>query len=191
MTPLRSALLLALLPLLTHCAPTEEQRIKNLLDEANVCNQAEDCALIGSKCPFGCEIYVHKDRADELRPLVENYDSQCEYGCIQTFGVECVQNRCEPIIAHPAAGETGGACEKSADCPLPFDYAIRSHCPFAPRCIEGSCAVVCPIADPFSTDGSWGSMQCETDDQCDCSGYASADLISCSCVEGGCVARVE
>ncbi len=190
MTLSRSALLLALLPLLTQCAVTEEQRIKTALEEANVCERQEDCALIGSKCPFGCEIYVHRDRADELKPLVDNFASSCVYGCIQTFGVECVQHRCEPIIAHPAAGATGGVCATDDDCSLPADYAIRSNCPFAPRCIDDRCAVVCPIPDPFSTDGSWGNMQCETDDQCDCSGYGAADLQSCSCVNGGCVARV-
>ncbi len=185
------ALFLPLLFLLAACAPTEEQRIRTLLEEANTCQQAEDCAFIGSKCPFGCDLYVHRDVAPELRPIVENFPSTCVYGCAQTFGVECVANRCEPIIARPAAGESGGECENSSDCPLPVDYAVRSTCPFAPRCIEGTCSVVCPIPDPFSRDGSWGSMHCETDEQCDCSGFASDDLASCRCVDGGCVGVVE
>lgn len=35
-------------------------------------------------------------------------------------------------------------CEQNEDCILPFDYAIRSSCPYATRCIDNKCEVYCP-----------------------------------------------
>jgi hypothetical protein len=183
--------ILSLFLLLTGCGNANEQAIRALLDEANTCQRTEDCVSIGSKCPFGCHLFVHADYASEMRSMMDAYPSSCVYDCAQSFGAECRARRCEPIIAHPAATPTGGPCTTHSDCPLPTAYALRSACPFAPQCIESTCSIVCPIPDPFSRDGSWGSMRCVTDDQCDCSGYGGDDLLSCRCVEGACVAQVE
>lgn len=38
-------------------------------------------------------------------------------------------------------------CETQNDCELPFDYAIRSVCPYEVRCLMGQCQVVCPIKE--------------------------------------------
>lgn len=35
-------------------------------------------------------------------------------------------------------------CNQDADCILPFDYAIRSSCPYTTRCIQKKCEVYCP-----------------------------------------------
>jgi hypothetical protein len=191
MTHLRFASLLLCLPLLTACGITPEQRLRAALEKANTCNQPEECVLIGSKCPFGCEIYVHRDRAEELRARVAQFESTCVYGCATPAGVECRNNRCEPLIGHRAARGIGDGCATHTDCSLPPEYALRSSCPFETRCIEATCAAVCPLPDPFSIDGTWGVMRCETDNQCDCSGYIGRDATACRCVDGGCVAVVE
>lgn len=37
----------------------------------------------------------------------------------------------------------GEQCQVDAHCELPFEYALRSDCPFNARCLEGVCSVVC------------------------------------------------
>lgn len=36
-------------------------------------------------------------------------------------------------------------CVVDSDCILPFDYAIKSNCPYVTKCINQECAVICPI----------------------------------------------
>jgi len=35
-------------------------------------------------------------------------------------------------------------CEQKKDCILPFDYAIRSSCPYTTRCVNNKCEIYCP-----------------------------------------------
>ena len=35
-------------------------------------------------------------------------------------------------------------CQSDDECSLPFDYAIRSDCPYQARCMNSRCYVVCP-----------------------------------------------
>lgn len=39
-------------------------------------------------------------------------------------------------------------CERDTDCETPARYAVLSHCPYAAKCLENACSVVCP--HPFS-----------------------------------------
>jgi thiol-disulfide isomerase/thioredoxin len=62
-------------------------------------------------------------------------------------------------VAGPESASTGGSdafgddseigkpCNADSDCKLPMSYAIRSSCPFAMRCSNGSCEVYCPWND--------------------------------------------
>ncbi|MDD4352217.1 MAG: hypothetical protein PHU71_04540 [Candidatus Gracilibacteria bacterium] len=36
------------------------------------------------------------------------------------------------------------SCELDADCETPFDYLVRSNCPYESRCLDKKCTVVCP-----------------------------------------------
>lgn len=36
------------------------------------------------------------------------------------------------------------ACQKNGDCELPFEYAVRSNCPYVAPCLKNKCTVVCP-----------------------------------------------
>lgn len=42
---------------------------------------------------------------------------------------------------------TNQTCKINSDCELPFDYTIRSICPYESQCIKNYCTVVCP--EPF------------------------------------------
>jgi len=35
-------------------------------------------------------------------------------------------------------------CKNDSECVLPMDYAIRSSCPYATKCIQNKCSVICP-----------------------------------------------
>ena len=77
-------------------------------------------------------------------------------------------------------------------CTLPFEYAIRSSCPFATACIEGNCAVLCydyaHAVDPNVNESY--PVQCEADAECDCKFYVAEDIKRCACVNGICAAIV-
>jgi hypothetical protein len=35
-------------------------------------------------------------------------------------------------------------CRRDSECATPEEYLLMSRCPFASKCIDGKCAVVCP-----------------------------------------------
>jgi len=81
---------------------TTEPYIKNQIEKANYCEVKEDCILVAQgKCPFGCYVYVNKDKADTITELIEAYvpRNTCEYSCLQCLDVECKDNKCEPVCS--------------------------------------------------------------------------------------------
>jgi|SRR5690606_1274831 len=77
---------------------SEEDRIKRQIEAANYCEVVSDCQQVAvSKCPFGCYIYVNKDEGGRIEELLSGFQSNCEYGCIEMKGVDCVNNTCEVI----------------------------------------------------------------------------------------------
>src|SRR3989338_10766379 len=97
--------------LLTGC--TAEMRIAAAIERANYCETATDCVLVGSKCPFDCYIYANVNEAERITELVNNYQSSCEYSCIQSFGVECLNNVCKAMTREDP--EESAETEDSAD----------------------------------------------------------------------------
>ena len=84
----------------------------------------------------------------------------------------------------------GAACRTSEQCETPMSYLLRSNCPFGSACIDGTCAVVCPM--PSKGAQGWSQpVACIRDADCDSGSYAAADLKNCRCVDGTCVAVVE
>lgn len=58
------------------------------------------------------------------------------------------------------------SCELDSDCETPFRYAILSHCPYATKCLESACSVVCPhpfegkkIPDREEEDSGWEAIK--------------------------------
>lgn len=194
-----SPLLLALAVLtLAACTVSSEETILQQIEEANYCTVAEDCVFVGSKCPFGCYIYANTAEATHIQTLVDGFESSCVYSCIQSFGVDCVSNKCEPIVDEPSAdpnadGNIGAECTDDTDCVTPMSYLIRSSCPFTSQCIDGSCAVTCPMMEHHTdpTVNESNAVTCEEDSDCSCDQYIAQDMQTCDCVSGECVAIVE
>jgi len=75
-----------------------EEFIQSEINEANYCDVKEDCVNIGTKCPFGCDIYVNGDEADRIKEMVYSYDEdECIYDCMACPSVECVEGKCVEI----------------------------------------------------------------------------------------------
>lgn len=178
---------------LSACAPAEE-KLREELAVANRCDSAEDCVLIGSVCPFDCYIYVHKDEAQRMKAKLDAFETDCTYSCIASEGVACEAGKCVPITEPPPAdpeGNVGAACTSSEECNTPASYLMRSSCPFGSACIDGACAVVCPMASQeMGADGLTQQVTCTADSDCNCSSYLAQDLASCRCADGSCVAVV-
>ncbi len=65
------------------------------IEKANYCVTKDDCALVWSKCPFGCYVYVNKTKKEEIKNLINNFHDSCLYNCKENHKVECVKNKCE------------------------------------------------------------------------------------------------
>ena len=89
-------IVLFLLIVLVGCTPKAES-IQNEIDAANYCTVKEDCAYVGSQCPFGCYIYVNSAEADRIKGMLDSYESKCAYGCIACSDFDCVDGRCLEI----------------------------------------------------------------------------------------------
>lgn len=88
-------------------------------------------------------------------------------------------------------GNAGASCSQNSDCQTPFDYLIRSNCPFTSICAENKCVVAC--VKPYETqeDQINKTPQCSKDKDCDCNSfYVANDLIKCSCINEICAAII-
>lgn len=76
--------------------PFAESFIKKEIAKANYCQTTSDCQMVAvSKCPFGCYVHVNKNEASRIETLLNKYQSNCAYSCIEYPGVSCVSNTCQ------------------------------------------------------------------------------------------------
>ncbi len=198
MTTLRHLSPLLAVLVLTACMSAEAQ-IKQEIAEANYCDTADDCEDAGGKCPFDCFVFVNKSEVDRIKTLVDDFESQCVYSCVALNRVDCIDHQCKPVFDAPVVqnpqpeGNAGERCTIDEDCVTPMDYLIRSSCPFTSLCMEGKCAVVCPMAsinlDPPIKQGE--PAVCKADSDCDCGNFVTSGQGRCACDEGRCVAVVK
>ncbi len=96
----KAVLILLLFIFLSGCSPTPEQ-IRDEIDQANYCITDYDCINAGSKCPFGCNIYVNKEKAGKIINLLDSVDVACLYGCVDCPDVACNEGKCEALCGGP------------------------------------------------------------------------------------------
>lgn len=194
-------ILIAALLLLSACssdAMTQEQ-IKQEIAAANYCETPDDCVDVGGKCPFDCYIFVNGSEADRIKTMVDGHGTTCTYSCLAINGVDCVNNKCQPVHDMPAAvpdeitdGNIGASCTSDDQCITPLDYLIRSSCPFGAKCVDGACSVVCQMIgrQPDPSVSQFVPMSCGEDSDCDCGTYAGSDQFDCRCVDNACYAVI-
>ena len=72
-----------------------DDAIRQEIRTAGMCSAASDCVDIGSYCPFGCSVVVHKDEADRIRRLlVGNARNNCLYDCARLKAIACEAGQC-------------------------------------------------------------------------------------------------
>lgn len=70
------------------------------IDEANYCNNDNECVNIGAICPFGCSIYVNHNEVDNIKQIINKFrkikKNNCEYMCgIIPGDIKCINNKCK------------------------------------------------------------------------------------------------
>jgi hypothetical protein len=87
---------------LAGCGPSEKS-VREALEVANFCTADADCVDLGGRCPFGCYLYVNKEKADAMRELLDEYEkgagakTRCDYQCLKCDQFACVSGRCEVL----------------------------------------------------------------------------------------------
>lgn len=83
-------------------------------------------------------------------------------------------------------GNVGEFCQETSDCQTPVSFLIQSNCPFGSACVDGKCAVVCPITFHDPEVSVSHTSTCSTDTECDCS-QREGRTIECRCADNRCV----
>ena len=86
--------LLGILFYMLFAGPSQSE-VRDLISTANYCGSPDDCAVVESKCPFGCNVYVNKGEVDRVNELMGEFDSDCNQSCQEPAGVSCFQGRCQ------------------------------------------------------------------------------------------------
>jgi hypothetical protein len=90
-------LLAAMLLMLTACT-SEENRIKEEIEEAKYCTTDNDCIIVQSKCPFDCYQAVNKAEAERINQRIKGFESSCTYSCVPIKGTACESGRCVVVM---------------------------------------------------------------------------------------------
>lgn len=84
---------------LSACKPSEAA-LSARIDAANTCQAPADCVDVGSVCPFGCNILVNADEADDIRRALASYIEDgretCPLDCEPVVSIACEEFRCVP-----------------------------------------------------------------------------------------------
>ena len=82
----------------------KESQIKKELNNANYCDEDNDCVNITNKCPFGCYNYINVNEIVKIDKMIKSYFSipvflrqECVYGCVSCSNVKCESKKCVPI----------------------------------------------------------------------------------------------
>lgn len=87
-----------ILLLASACVTVEE--VETEIEEANYCENADECVEIIPGCPFGCWDFVNSAEEERIQELIDTYHDQnsgetCLYDCAGHGAVSCTDGRCE------------------------------------------------------------------------------------------------
>lgn len=89
--------------------------IEREIKEAAYCETDTDCEVIYAPCPFGCHAPVNKNEAERLENLMQSYESDCVYGCIQAPPVQCIEQKCVLDEPQPGGEQSNAANENGEE----------------------------------------------------------------------------
>ena len=65
------------------------------IQAANFCKTSYDCVRTREYCPLGCDNYVNKSKAEDIKILMEKIESNtCMYDCSGSRYPLCKENKC-------------------------------------------------------------------------------------------------
>ncbi|MFA6322777.1 MAG: polysaccharide deacetylase family protein [Candidatus Buchananbacteria bacterium] len=102
--------------------------------------------------------------------------------------------RFKRIVDQPGlATDVAASCQRSQDCVLPTEYAVRSNCPYAAFCENNKCVVACPMWQKTDDARKPISYQvgCQKASDCDCRVWAKEQKFRCACLDNQCVSVIE
>ncbi len=76
------------------CRPPSEAELKAEIEKARECTSDAQCEIVGSKCPFGCNIAVNESEAERIREMVLGFESRCVYECGKPGTLSCEEGIC-------------------------------------------------------------------------------------------------
>lgn len=76
--------------------------LKKQILKANYCNSTSDCVRTITKCPLGCNLYVHKDELKRIDKLLELFKVECKFQCVKVNGVSCIKKQCSKNESVPS-----------------------------------------------------------------------------------------
>jgi hypothetical protein len=97
----------------------------------------------GGKDECGCQL------PPKCEPVACTADAKiCPDGsAVGRVGPNCEFAACPDALNYTIAETTNESCVKDSDCETPFEYLIRSNCPYTSLCLSGKCNVICPNYD--------------------------------------------
>lgn len=103
-------------------------------------NLDESCTMEAMLCPNGSTVgRTGPNCTFAPCPSGENKNRPCENEI-------CPENLPEGYTAeaYTVAERLDTTCTAAEDCQTPFEYLVRSNCPYTTMCLKGACAVICP-----------------------------------------------
>lgn len=149
-------IIMALMIFLISCTPAQNtpqactMEAKLCPDGTSVGRQGPDCEF--AKCPdvkvgMANPASVYCEQNGGAVNIITDKDGSQRADCIladKTVCDEWAYFRGECGAEYTVAETTNVSCSLDSDCTTPTEYLIRSSCPYTSKCIEESCAVICP-----------------------------------------------
>ncbi len=103
-----------------------DTEVSDPIPDKTACTKADKpvCAMVEIQCI-----------TTPCNPILETFENHC-LAEERNSVIDFVDGKCETQL--------DSTCEQDSDCLTPGEYAMRSSCPFAAKCLNQQCIVVCP-----------------------------------------------
>ena len=89
------------LGLLAACGGPTAEQVRTAISDSTACEAVEECVDLGSHCPFGCQVVVHEDYAEDIQAMMDDYyattQEVCAAACAESSGIDCLEGTCTAL----------------------------------------------------------------------------------------------
>ena len=90
-----------LVALLAACGGPTAEAVRTAISDSTACEAVEECVDLGSHCPFGCQVVVHEDYAEDIFAMMDEYyattEEVCSALCAEPSGIDCLEGTCTAL----------------------------------------------------------------------------------------------